>query len=502
MCCCILRTTPTTGCAPLVSIKTTQPLELVSIDYLTLEVSRGGFQHILVITDHFTRYAQAIPTRNQNAKTTAAALLDNFVFHYGVPTRLHSDQGATFESAEIQELCRLLGTKKSRTTSYAPWANGMTERMNRTLLAMLGTLDAEKKKDWRADVAPLVHAYNATKHDSTGQSPFFLMFCRQPRLPIDVALGLPNLHEGKSLPTYINELRERLHESYQKATEEADKARAGQKLSYDRRARAGLLEVGDRVLVKILAFEGKHKLSNKWEDRPYVVLEHSNPEMPVYVVRREDGIGRTRTLHRNHLFPVSDLPFLDHNDLELERSTTAQKKKRVQPNTLKDTPELDSTSSYEDDLAGYGEIVEVFVPPAPQPVEPLVEPGDETLLPPPEFEETSDSERDSSQEEAVEDADILLVLPPPPPVHLEVPDPQPVLPPSPPQQLRSSRRNAGLPPRFADFYVNQLSNIEPSSHHKEWRCRADYLLGLVTEHGIDKMPEHISQAFVKIVLTM
>ena len=175
---------------------------------------------------------------------------------------------------------------------------------------------------------------------------------------------------------------------------------------------------------------------------------------------------------------MSDLPFPDHNDMELERSTTTQKKKCVQSNTRKDTPELDSSSSDEDDLAGYGEVVEVFVPPAPQPVEPLGEPGDETLLPPPEFEETSDSDRDSSQEEnsveeAVDDADILLVLPPPPPVHLEVPDPQPVPPPSPPQQLRRSRRNAGLPPRFADFYVNQLSNIKPSSHHEEWRCRAD-----------------------------
>ena len=107
--------------------------------------------------------------------------------------------------------------------------------MNRTLLAMLGTLDAEKKKDWRAHVAPLVHAYNATRHDSIGQSPFSLIFGRQPRLPIDVALGLPDLHEGRPLPTYITELREKLHESYQKAMEKADKAKAGQKLSYDRR---------------------------------------------------------------------------------------------------------------------------------------------------------------------------------------------------------------------------------------------------------------------------
>ena len=141
--------------------------------------------------------------------------------------------------------------------------------------------------------------------------------------------------------------------------------------------------------------------------------------MPVYVVRREDDIGRTRTIHLNHLFPVSDLSFADHNDLELERSTTAQKKKCVPPNTRKDTPKIDSSSSDEDALAGYGEVVEVFVPPAPQPAEPVLERGDEMLLPPPELAGNSDfvrvsSEEESSGEDAV-DTDILLVLPPSPP---------------------------------------------------------------------------------------
>ena len=99
---CLLRKTPTHDRAPLTSITTTQPLELVCMDYLKLEMSKGGYQYILVITDHFTRYALAIPTKNMTARTTAEAFFNNFVVHYGFPRRIHSDQGANFESKLIQ----------------------------------------------------------------------------------------------------------------------------------------------------------------------------------------------------------------------------------------------------------------------------------------------------------------------------------------------------------------------------------------------------------------
>ena len=99
---CIRRKTPVKPSAELVNINSSQPMELLCIDFLSLERSKGGHEHILVVTDHFTRYAQAFPTRNQLAKTTAKILFENFVVHYGFPARIHSDQGRNFESSLLR----------------------------------------------------------------------------------------------------------------------------------------------------------------------------------------------------------------------------------------------------------------------------------------------------------------------------------------------------------------------------------------------------------------
>nr|KAG5692917.1 hypothetical protein BaRGS_031421 [Batillaria attramentaria]KAG5699313.1 hypothetical protein BaRGS_004250 [Batillaria attramentaria] len=282
--------------APMVNITSSQPLELVCMDYLSLETSSGGHQSILVITDHFTRYAQAIPTRNQTARTTAEALFNHFLVHYGFPKRLHSDQGANFESKVIKELCNIAGIEKSRTSAYHPMGNGMTERFNRTLLGMLGTLEADKKTQWHKYVAPLVHAYNCTKHEGTGYAPYFLMFGRHPRLPVDLVFGLNRNDDSRNHTTYVTELKRRLQESYKMAASAAETAQDRQKTRYDLRTRGAVLRPGDRVLVRILAFEGKHKLSDKWEEDVYTVESQPNQEIPVYVVAKEDDKRLMRPL--------------------------------------------------------------------------------------------------------------------------------------------------------------------------------------------------------------
>ncbi len=156
---CVCRKTLPEKAAPLVNIQVTRPLELVCMDFLSLEPDRSNTKDILVITDFFTKYAVAIPTPNQKARTVAKTLWEHFIVHYGMPEKLHSDQGPDFESKTIKELCEIAGIRKVRTTLYLPRGNPV-ERFNRTLLGMLGTLKTQEKARWKDFVKPLVHAYN------------------------------------------------------------------------------------------------------------------------------------------------------------------------------------------------------------------------------------------------------------------------------------------------------------------------------------------------------
>ena len=170
---------------------------------------------------------------------------------------------------------------------------------------MLGSLEQARKADWKSYIGPIVHAYNCMKQETTKFSPYHLMFGREPNLPIDIEFGLERQSERSgSLTKYIDNLKERLRKSYELASEAIRKSQERQKDNYDLKSRGVVLEVGDRVLVKVVAFDGRHKLADKWEEDPYLVISQPNQDIPVYKVQREDGVGRMRILHRNLILPT------------------------------------------------------------------------------------------------------------------------------------------------------------------------------------------------------
>lgn len=101
-----------------------QPLEVLAIDFTLLEPAMDWWENVLIMTDVFSKYMQAVPTKDQSAIMVARTLVESWFYRFGVPKRIHSDQGRNFESALIRQLCILYGIEKSRATTYHPQGNG------------------------------------------------------------------------------------------------------------------------------------------------------------------------------------------------------------------------------------------------------------------------------------------------------------------------------------------------------------------------------------------
>ena len=131
-----------------------------------------------------------------------------------------TDQGKSFENNLFWELCSLAQVNKLCTSPYHPETNGQCEHFNATLISMLGTLPSHAKKNWQEWITTLTHAYNCTVSPVTGLSPYFLMFGRNPKLPLYIDVGILTMEqEPTSQQNYVQKLHSRLQWAYQKAQE-------------------------------------------------------------------------------------------------------------------------------------------------------------------------------------------------------------------------------------------------------------------------------------------
>ena len=230
-----------------------RPLELLAIDFLKVDRGRHGMEDILVCTDAFTKWAQATPCSNQLAVTVAKKLRDCWFTVYGIPSRLHSDQGRNFESQLIHELCQLYGIRKSRTTPYHAQGNPQTERFNKTLCGLIKSLDQAHRNRWPDLLSHLVFIYNTTPHCVTGVSPYTLMFGREPCIPIDYLVD--NLHSNWD-EDFVSLQADMMGKAWEVVRQRIEKAAEASKARYDQKARATPLEIGQRVLLQRTGFLG------------------------------------------------------------------------------------------------------------------------------------------------------------------------------------------------------------------------------------------------------
>ena len=132
------------------------------------------------MTDAFTKFSVAVTTNNQQALTVAKALVERWFHVYGIPSRIHSDQGKSFDNKIIDALCKMYGVKRTMTSPYNPRGNLQCERFNHTMFSLLKTLTKEQKGDWPSHLPVFTFAYNATPHSTTCYQPYELVWLKSP----------------------------------------------------------------------------------------------------------------------------------------------------------------------------------------------------------------------------------------------------------------------------------------------------------------------------------
>ena len=202
-----------------------------------------GNTMILVISDHFTRWRDAIAVRDGTTTSIAEALERHVFCYFGIPERIHSDKGAAFESLLMKELCRVWGVVKSRTTPWHPEGNGVVERGNKDLGNALRTfLLTRDQTDWDLLLPHLTRTVRSIPHSMTGETANFMMFGRELSLPEDL-LAEQNL-PLQTREDYVIDLVERLQAAHDFVRERQAEIRAE-----DSQA-PPLFAVGDLVWLK------------------------------------------------------------------------------------------------------------------------------------------------------------------------------------------------------------------------------------------------------------
>ena len=233
--------------------------------------SEDGHRYILTLINYATRYPEAVPLKNIDTKTVAEALVDIFSC-LGVPEEILSDLGTQFVSECMKKVARLLSIKQLTTTPYHPMCNGMMEKFNGAMKSMLKRLCSEQPRQWHCYINPLLFAYREVPQESTGFSPFELLYGRAVRGPMHILKELWTKKveepEVKNSYQYVFELREKLENTLNLAHSELQKSQVKVKHHYDRKTKVHNFMQGDKVL--ILLPTDHNKLLMQWKG-PYEV---------------------------------------------------------------------------------------------------------------------------------------------------------------------------------------------------------------------------------------
>lgn len=305
----------------------TFPLQDVAMDLVgPLPKTKDGKRYVLVITDRYTKLARAVAMSKTTAPHVSSTFLSHWVFPYGVPTSVLTDNGPQFIAEFFEFLCATIGVKRVAITAYHAQSNGQTERYNQTLERRLRHFINEHQDDWDRFVQPLTYAYNTQTHRSTGTSPFSLVLSRHPPSSIIETLreDAPALATLKGTREVRNAIIARMSAMFNSTDRRLYMAQKTYKDNYDKHVtRPKVFKVGDFVFVNVPPTEAK------------TVKQEESNEAKSKLLPRTNGPFEVVQAFENYIVILED----DHRvPTSIDRCTSAPKPRNVptDPNTVAD----------------------------------------------------------------------------------------------------------------------------------------------------------------------
>ena len=168
----------------------------------------------MTVLDGFTRYIVAIPIPELESSTSLNAFVEGFCLKFGIPEVVHSDNGTSLLSKQFQDSLMQMGVQTTQTPTYSPQGNRV-ERSHRTLGASLRSDDSTNPGSWPIKLNTILFELNNARNQMTGVSPFFGMFGRNPRLPLDVCFSTQNIQKSNNWTKYVENLSGRFEEIHE-----------------------------------------------------------------------------------------------------------------------------------------------------------------------------------------------------------------------------------------------------------------------------------------------
>ncbi|UYV66312.1 K02A2.6-like [Cordylochernes scorpioides] len=267
------------------------PFERIGIDFVgPLPSTKRRRKWIIVLTDYYTKYAETKAVSEATVKEVSTFLIEHIILRHGAPRFLISDRGSQFTSNLMKEVMKMCKVKHCFTTSYHPQTNGLTERLNRTLINMISI---PKELD---EILPFItHEYNTTIQETTGYSPFFLLFGREPMSLLDDE-NIPTDSNMDDYDEYIENYLDKIARTRQVVINNTEKTQERMKRNYDKKHNEKIYEPGHLVAVwtpvrkigkceKLLRkYFGPYRILKKLSNVNYLIEPKDNPGQDPLIV--------------------------------------------------------------------------------------------------------------------------------------------------------------------------------------------------------------------------